>query len=166
MAFQLFSMALLVRATGWCYQQDSCWITGTLSGGRQWGKGGWQDWHHWLILGSGCILTQHLDYSAVRESVSNHCHLPPANPPGYFHSRCLFTSRCEGLVTYSHYGDCSMWLVSQEGSQPQQDLMVKKEVGEVSTHVYLIGPYRLITSNFQSPVSVALQESLEGPGTI
>lgn len=59
-----------------------------------------------------------------------------------------------------------MWLVSQEGSQPQQDLMVKKEVGEVSTHVYLIGPYRLITSNFQSPVSVALQESLEGPGTI
>lgn len=61
-----------------------------------------------------------------------------------------------------------MWLVIQEGSQPQQALQLKRRQGETSIHAYLIWVYSLITINFKSPVSIALgpQDCLEGPGTI
>lgn len=103
-------------------------------------------------LGSGCILTQDLVYPGMRESLSNRCHLPPVNPAGCLLSRCLFTPCCKGLVTHSHYGNCSMWLVSQEGSQPRHRLTVKEEV-EIRTRVstHLIWLYSLIAINFKMP---------------
>lgn len=135
--------------TGWCEGQESCRRTRALSSGRQRASRDCWDQHCRLAPGSGCVLTQDLAYSGVRESLSDRCHLPPVNLPGCPLSRCLFTPACEGLVTHSHYGNCSMWLVSQEGSQPRHGLRVKEEVGEISTQLYLIWLYSLITINLK-----------------
>lgn len=94
----------------------------------------------WFIEGRGI-----LEQSPSSPICEPHGTLPL---PSFIHT--------EGSVTHNHNGNCSMWLVSQEGSQPQQALQLKRRQGEISIHAHLIWVYSLITINFKSPVSIAL----------